>query len=233
MGHGTVAPRRSQTIKIVNYNMCPEMLYFRVMAFTTLKFTGTIPRVLEDTPMINRQHIHFLHDGAPAHFIRTARRYLDRKFTDRWIGAAERTGGSKINFYNSASSMCYGKLILRCNPEDDRSEHVNKLHLTYRIPSRRAASAAELAVKKKVNKYAHVLDNYIFVPFAVETFGPWSHDAKVLVSQIGQILISITGDRRCTTYLRQRLSIAIQRGNAMSVLGSLPESNPLDELFFL
>ncbi|KAJ4448770.1 hypothetical protein ANN_00161 [Periplaneta americana] len=99
--------------------------------------------------------------------------------------------------------------------------------------SRRAASAAELAVKKKVNKYAHLLDNYIFVPFAVETFGPWSHDAKVLVSQIGQILISITGDRRCTTYLRQRLSIAIQRGNAMSVLGTLPESSPLDELFLL
>ncbi|KAJ4443238.1 hypothetical protein ANN_04906 [Periplaneta americana] len=35
--------------------------------------------------------------------------------------------------------------------------------------SRRAASAAELAVKKKVNKYTHLLDNYIFVPFAVET----------------------------------------------------------------
>ncbi|KAJ4447692.1 hypothetical protein ANN_09700 [Periplaneta americana] len=47
------------------------MLYFRVMAFTTLKFTGTIPHVLEDTPLVNRQHIHFLHDGAPAHFSRT------------------------------------------------------------------------------------------------------------------------------------------------------------------
>ncbi|KAJ4427441.1 hypothetical protein ANN_25064 [Periplaneta americana] len=56
----------------------------------------------------------------------------------------------------------------------------------------RAASAAELAVKKKVNKHDHLLNNYIFIPFAVETFGPWSHDAKVLVSQIGQILISIT-----------------------------------------
>ncbi|KAJ4443841.1 hypothetical protein ANN_05628 [Periplaneta americana] len=99
--------------------------------------------------------------------------------------------------------------------------------------SRCTASAAELAVKKKVNKYAHLLDNYIFVTFDVETFGPWSRDAKVLVSQIGQILISITGDRRCTTYLRQRLSIAIQRGNAMSVLDTLPESSPLDELFSL
>ncbi|KAJ4430081.1 hypothetical protein ANN_22290 [Periplaneta americana] len=99
--------------------------------------------------------------------------------------------------------------------------------------SKGAASAAELAMKKKVNKYAHLLDNYIFVPFAVDTFGLWSHDAKVLVSQIDQILISITGDRRCTTYLRQRLSIAIQRGNAMRVLDTLSESSPLDELFLL
>ncbi|KAJ4445621.1 hypothetical protein ANN_12303 [Periplaneta americana] len=42
--------------------------------------------VTKDTPLINRQHIHFLHDGAPAHFSRTARRYLDRRFPDRWIG---------------------------------------------------------------------------------------------------------------------------------------------------
>ncbi|KAJ4428021.1 hypothetical protein ANN_24035 [Periplaneta americana] len=47
---------------------------------------NTIPHVLEDTPLINRQHIHFLHDSAPAHFSRTARRYLDRRFPDRWIG---------------------------------------------------------------------------------------------------------------------------------------------------
>ncbi|KAJ4446056.1 hypothetical protein ANN_12742 [Periplaneta americana] len=37
---------------------------------------NTNPHVLEDTPLINRQHIHFLHDGALAHFSRTARRYL-------------------------------------------------------------------------------------------------------------------------------------------------------------
>ncbi|KAJ4452300.1 hypothetical protein ANN_03820 [Periplaneta americana] len=47
---------------------------------------NTIPHVLEDTPLINRQHIHFLHDGTPAHFSRTARQYLDRRFPDRWIG---------------------------------------------------------------------------------------------------------------------------------------------------
>ncbi|KAJ4447231.1 hypothetical protein ANN_09235 [Periplaneta americana] len=67
-------------------NEVPGSLKAIFMAFTTLKFTGTTPHVLEDAPLINRQHIHFLHDGAPAHFSRTARRYLDRRFPDRWIG---------------------------------------------------------------------------------------------------------------------------------------------------
>ncbi|KAJ4433971.1 hypothetical protein ANN_16290 [Periplaneta americana] len=47
---------------------------------------NTIPHVLEDTPLISCQHIHFLHDGSHAHFSRAARRYLDRRFPDRWIG---------------------------------------------------------------------------------------------------------------------------------------------------
>ncbi|KAJ4439751.1 hypothetical protein ANN_07879 [Periplaneta americana] len=59
---------------------------FTGQAYTNF-LENTIPsHVLEDTPLINRQHIHFLHDGAPAHFSRTARRYLDRRFPDRWIG---------------------------------------------------------------------------------------------------------------------------------------------------
>ncbi|KAJ4435828.1 hypothetical protein ANN_18447 [Periplaneta americana] len=75
-------------IKVVSdwSNILIILRSFTFMALTTLKFTGTIPHVLEDTPLINRQHIHFLHDGAPAHFSRTARRYLDRRFPDRWIG---------------------------------------------------------------------------------------------------------------------------------------------------
>ncbi|KAJ4425912.1 hypothetical protein ANN_27538 [Periplaneta americana] len=52
----------------------------------TLRGYSDIPHVLEDTPLINRQRIHFLHDGAPAHLSCTARRYLDRRFPDRWIG---------------------------------------------------------------------------------------------------------------------------------------------------
>ncbi|KAJ4442736.1 hypothetical protein ANN_04327 [Periplaneta americana] len=65
----------------------PHVLVNRLtrQAYTNF-LENTIPHVLEDTPLINRQHIHFLHGGAPAHFSRTARRYLDRRFPDRWIG---------------------------------------------------------------------------------------------------------------------------------------------------
>ncbi|KAJ4432524.1 hypothetical protein ANN_21146 [Periplaneta americana] len=65
----------------------PHVLVNRLTGQAYTNFLeNTIPHVLEDTPLINRQHIHFLHDGAPAHFSRTARRYLERRFPDRWIG---------------------------------------------------------------------------------------------------------------------------------------------------
>ncbi|KAJ4439948.1 hypothetical protein ANN_08079 [Periplaneta americana] len=65
----------------------PHVLVNRLTGQAYTNFLeNTIPHVLENTPLINRQHIHFLHDGSPAHFSRTARRYLDRRFPDRWIG---------------------------------------------------------------------------------------------------------------------------------------------------
>ncbi|KAJ4436003.1 hypothetical protein ANN_18627 [Periplaneta americana] len=65
----------------------PHVLVNRLTGQAYTNFLeNTIPHVLEETPLINRQHIHFLHDDAPAHLSRTARRYLDRRFPDRWIG---------------------------------------------------------------------------------------------------------------------------------------------------
>ncbi|KAJ4427803.1 hypothetical protein ANN_25456, partial [Periplaneta americana] len=70
-------------------NMTPSISTRRVALQVSVPHT-TVWRLLKEyqlnTPLINRQHIHFLHDDAPAHFSRTARRYLDRRFPDRWIG---------------------------------------------------------------------------------------------------------------------------------------------------
>ncbi|PSN43096.1 hypothetical protein C0J52_23607, partial [Blattella germanica] len=54
------------------------------------------------------------------------------------------------------------------------------------ITSLRAGAAAHSAALNKRRKYQHLLDNYNFVAFAVETFGPWCQEAKDLVSALGR-----------------------------------------------
>ncbi|KAJ4451919.1 hypothetical protein ANN_03397 [Periplaneta americana] len=61
----------------------PHVLVNRL---TGQAYTNFLENTLPHVSIVNCQHIHFLHDGAPAHFSRTARWYLDRRFPDRWIG---------------------------------------------------------------------------------------------------------------------------------------------------
>jgi hypothetical protein len=72
-----------------------------------------------------------------------------------------------------------------------------------------------------MNKYAALANTYLFIPLAFETLGSWGEQAKAFVIQLGRRITEVTGDVRETEYLRQRLSIAVQRGNALSVRGTL------------
>ncbi|KAJ4437000.1 hypothetical protein ANN_17132 [Periplaneta americana] len=98
--------------------------------------------------------------------------------------------------------------------------------------SKLAGSAAASAVTIKRNKYLDLLDRYNFVVFAVESMGPRCSEAKLLTSDIGKYLSALNGDSRSTAFLRQRISIAIQRGNAISVMETFPESKSLEEIFY-
>ena len=82
------------------------------------------------------------------------------------------------------------------------------------------AAAEKLAAAKKV-KYAEIVAaGHIFVPLAFETFGSCASDAWRLVSEIGRRLVTVTGNPKDVAYLRQRISVAIQQGNAAAVLGT-------------
>ena len=48
-------------------------------------------------------------------------------------------------------------------------------------------------------------------------FGPRS---KVLLKDLGRWLTQTTGEEAATTYLSQRLSVAVQQGNCASVMGT-------------
>ena len=52
--------------------------------------------------------------------------------------------------------------------------------------------------------------------------GSRGHQAIELVQEIGRRIADITADSRETTFLFQRLSVAVQRGNAVSFLGTFP-----------
>jgi len=58
-------------------------------------------------------------------------------------------------------------------------------------------------------------NNNTFYPFAMETAGTWHEMAIELTQEIGRRITTITEDTRETTFLFQRLSMALQRGNAV------------------
>ena len=83
----------------------------------------------------------------------------------------------------------------------------------------RAGSAAAAAVQKS-QKYADITTGVDFVPVAIETSGTWGEQAIDLVKEIGRRIAEATHEPRSTAFLRQRLSIAVQRGNAFCILGT-------------
>ena len=84
-----------------------------------------------------------------------------------------------------------------------------------------SGSAAEKAEKGKIALYQELANDYIFTPIALETMGSWGKQGHSLIKEIGLRLSDVTGDKRSTFYLFQRISMAIQLGNAASVLGTV------------
>ena len=78
-------------------------------------------------------------------------------------------------------------------------------------------SAAEKAEKSKRQHYTSLEPDYIFQPIAVETTGVLGNSSSKFISELGRRLTGVTGDKREVSWLRQRISIAIARGNAASI----------------
>ncbi len=73
---------------------------------------------------------------------------------------------------------------------------------------------------------------YTLCPFAVETLGSCGDEALQRVRELGGRLRAASGDAQETTWLTQRISVAIQRGNAASVLATMPPTaKNLDNIY--
>ena len=89
------------------------------------------------------------------------------------------------------------------------------------IAVRGAGTVAAQAERLKMAKYEHLASSHFFVPFAVETSGVLGEAAEEFVEELGRRLCKTTGEPRSREYLLQCISIAMQRGNAAAVLGTM------------
>ena len=83
-----------------------------------------------------------------------------------------------------------------------------------------AGHAATKAENAKRSKYPDLVRKYRFEPVAIETSGVFGSTTRNTIKEIGRKITEKTGDIREHSWLKQRLSIAIQRGNALAIMAS-------------
>ena len=57
-----------------------------------------------------------------------------------------------------------------------------------------------------------------FEPIAIETSGVFGPTTRAIINEIGKRISEKTGDVRESLWFKQRLSIAVQKGNSISIL---------------
>lgn len=93
--------------------------------------------------------------------------------------------------------------------------------------ARSAGSAAEAAATRKLAKYTNLSMNYIFQPIAVENLGPLNESAADFMTDLGRRISVVSGEVREGAFLFQRVSVAMQRYNAILLHNSfISESDP-------
>ena len=93
-------------------------------------------------------------------------------------------------------------------------------------------TAAAEAEEQKIGKYKDLVnDGYLFQPLAFEIQGAAGHSTEVFLSKLCKNLS--TEEPRAGSFLKQRISLAIQIANAACVLGTINDKITFDEIFYL
>ena len=73
--------------------------------------------------------------------------------------------------------------------------------------------------------YNHLLPTHLFYPVSIETSGAFGEETAHFIREIGRRLQDKTNDPQAYQHLLQRLSVAVQRGNVLAVLGSIDSND--------
>lgn len=111
-------------------------------------------------------------------------------------------------------------------PDTLAASHLNRAVMS-------PGAVANYAENRKSSKYSSLSANYCFVPVAVETLGAPGDEALAFFRDIGQRIAAATAEPRSFQFLMQRVSVAVQRGNAACILGAVPPSVEWDDIYYI
>ena len=76
-------------------------------------------------------------------------------------------------------------------------------------------------------------NEFHLVPICVETMGVLGPKGSKFIKEVGKLISDKTMERRSTSFLRQSISMEIQRGNCASILGTVDLKGNLKTIFEL
>jgi hypothetical protein len=97
-------------------------------------------------------------------------------------------------------------------------------HSYLNLTSKESGAASECIDSRKRLKYDSISRTHDFVVVACETMGPINESGLEFLKTLGRLMTSVTGDKREGAFLLQRLSVLIQRCNAIAFAGSFCNS---------
>ena len=95
-------------------------------------------------------------------------------------------------------------------------------------------TTATEAEARKIENYRELIDNgYIFQPVALEVQGFSGKSSENFITRLCKMLSRSHDDQRAGSFLKQRISMALQIGNAACVLGTVSDRDAFKENYYI
>ena len=95
-------------------------------------------------------------------------------------------------------------------------------------------TTATEAEARKIEKYRELTVNgYIFQPVVLEVQGSLGESSEIFITRLCEMLCRSHDDQRAGSFLKQRISMALQIGNAACVLGTVSDRVAFEEIYYI